>query len=92
MGADMPLYRAIDVWEREPGRLARYRCFESLNTGMFCVQSVDFYHDEKSRPELESQFIELLSEQDPFERAGGYSTLQEAIRAHKAEFSPDCDR
>jgi hypothetical protein len=83
----MNFYRAIDVWHREDGRrVVRYRCFQSLKTGRFCVQSADFYHHGKQPSELDAQFIELLTEQDPTERAGEYQTLEEAIAAHKRDF------
>jgi hypothetical protein len=40
----------------------------------------------QSKNDFEEQFVELLMEQDPAERAGDYSTLEEAIAAHKREF------
>jgi hypothetical protein len=84
------MYRAIDVWKRmEDGRAARYRCFEALATGRFCVQSCDFYDKDQRRDvarDLERQAIELMVDGDPVERAGSYATLQEAIEAHDAEF------
>jgi len=83
----MSLYRAIDVWERNDTRtLVRYRCFESLETGRYCVQSADFYHQGKAKPYVEGQFIELLTEQDPVQRSGEHDTLVSAIAAHKREF------
>lgn len=86
----MSLYRTIDVWERKGGRIvARYRCFESLDTGTFSVQSVDFYHDGKSSANLDGQFLDLLTEQDPAERSGKHATLKAAIAAHKREFGGD---
>ena len=36
--------------------------------------------------QLAGQFLELLAEQSPCERAGLYNSLEEAIRAHDAEF------
>lgn len=66
--------------------VARYRCLESLDTGKYSVQSADFYHDGKESRELEDQFIELLTEQDPAERSGEYDTLEAAIAAHKRDF------
>ena len=83
----MNTYRAIDVWERKDGRtVVLYRCFESLNSGRYCVQSADFYYDGKLSANLDSEFIELLTEQDPAQRSGEYDSLKAAIAAHKRDF------
>jgi hypothetical protein len=83
----MSTYRAIDVWERKDVRtVVRYRCFESLDTGRYCVQSSDFCHYGKPPVNLDDQFIELFTEQDPAQRTGDYETLKAAIAAHKREF------
>jgi hypothetical protein len=39
----------------------------------------------KSR-ELDDQFVELLTEQDPAKRSGQHDTLEAAIAAHKRDF------
>jgi hypothetical protein len=84
----MNLYKAIDVWERQDSRkVVRYRCVESLNTGKFSVQSAEFYRDGKQSEVSDRQFIELLTEDDPAGRAGEYTSLSEAITAHKREFA-----
>lgn len=84
----MTLYRTIDVWERKDnGTVVRYRCFESLDSGRFSVQSADFYHDGKSTANLDNQFVELITEQDPSKRSGEHATLKAAIDAHNREFS-----
>lgn len=83
----MKLYRSIDVWRRMPnGQLARYRCFELLSQGRYCVQSLDFVSSEQQAL-LDRQFVELLSETAPDERAASYPTLEEAIAAHDREFA-----
>lgn len=86
----MSLYRAIDVWKRKSDKsLVRYRCLQSLNNGKYGVQSADFYTaplDAKAVSNLESQFIELLAEQDPLQRAGEHDSLEDAIRAHERDF------
>ena len=66
--------------------MVRYRCFESLSSGKFCVQSADFYHDGKLTANLDTQCIELLMEQEPARRSGEYETLKEAIAAHQRTF------
>ncbi len=84
------LYRAFDVWKREGARsLVRYRCFENLGTGKFCVQSADFYKSpvaEERMNELQKQYIELLLKESPFKRAGSFDTVEEAIRDHIESF------
>jgi hypothetical protein len=84
----MNLYRAIDVWGRKDSRtIVRYRCLESLDTGRYCVQSADFYHEGTPPANLDGQFVELLGEQDPAERSGSHETLKAAIAAHDREFA-----
>ena len=83
-------YRAFDVWARfgEKG-LVRYRCFEVLPAGKFCVQSKDFYRPpfaEAVEKQFERQFLELLSEIAPEVRSGLYDTIEEAIRMHDEGF------
>jgi hypothetical protein len=83
----MSTYRAIDVWERKDAQtVIRYRCFESLDTSRYCIQSADFYHQGKPAVSLDGQFIELFTEQDPAQRSGEYDTLKLAIAAHNREF------
>jgi hypothetical protein len=87
----MKLYRAIDVWKRADEETAvRYRCFESLLSKRFCVQSADFYRlppNEQQIADLSRQFVELFIEQEPSSRSGEHSTLEEAIAAHDRAFS-----
>jgi hypothetical protein len=81
------LFRSFDVWKRiqSPKGVQRYRCFEDLASRKFCVQSSDFYRNPvtlQAVSELEKQFIELLIEQSPFERSGGFSSIEAAIEDH----------
>lgn len=85
------LYREINVWKRLlDGRILRYRCFELLPSGGYCVQSADFC-DAKSaganQAYCDQQFAELLIEEAPENRSGVYPSLLEAIAAHDREFS-----
>lgn len=86
----MILYKAIDVWRRiSEKELVRYRCFKDLATSQYSVQSADFYRlplDLTQVTNLEKQCFELLAEQDPAERAGWFTTLEEAIAHHDREF------
>lgn len=86
------MYKSVDVWERvSPDNLVRYRCFQNLSTGLFCVQSVDFYSfpiKPATAAFLEENFLELLNEQAPDERNTAYPTLVEAIHAHNELFGP----
>jgi hypothetical protein len=91
MPKTMKLYKAIDVWKRVNETTAiRYRCFESLKSKRFCVQSADFYRlpfDEQQAANLRRQFVQLFLEQEPDNRGGEYPTLEEAIAAHDKTFS-----
>ena len=84
------MYRAFDVWKRSGARLlVRYRCFEDLGTGMFCVLSADFYKAPISDDrvlELERQYLELLLEESPFKRSEAFATIDEAILDHIETF------
>jgi hypothetical protein len=84
------MYRAIDVWKRRSGtEVIRYRCFEVLSDGKFCVQSADFFQlplINQKFDRLDRQFVELLIEEDPDVRSPAYPSLEEAIRMHDAEF------
>lgn len=86
----MNSYRAIDIWKRLDGSTAiRCRCFESLQSKRYCVQSADFYRlpaaDEQAS-NLDTQFLELFIEQEPPSRSSEYPTLAEAIAAHDKDF------
>jgi len=89
--AEPELFRAIDVWQRKgDSELVRFRCFQSLSTGKYSLQSEDHYHtpiDHKRISNLDTQFLELLFEQSPSERSGTYNTLSEAIAAHVDSFA-----
>lgn len=87
------LYRPIDVWRRvSASELIRYRCFEVLGEHRFCVQSADFVHlplKEQALVHLERNWLELLAEVAPDERAKTFGTLAEAIDDHDVEFAPE---
>ena len=84
------LHRAIDVWRRQDSEtLVRYRCFEVIPLGKFCIQSKDFYQapfGEKACLDLDHHFMELLVEASPDLRGGLYDLLEEAIRGHEEDF------
>jgi hypothetical protein len=85
------MYRAIEVWDRRAnGELVCYRCLEVLPDGGFCVQSADFYRQDQEFGEQDmmfgQQFIELLREESPEQRAVVLPTLREAIERHQKEF------
>ena len=86
----MNLYNTIDVWKRvDQSTALRYRCFQSLQSKEYCVQSVDFYRlplDAKQVSNLDSQFVQLFIEQEPSNRTAEYLTLEDAIAAHDREF------
>ena len=84
------MYRAFDVWHRSGSHMVvRYRCFEDLGSGMFCVQSADYYKEPLSQDrvlELQTEYIELLLGESPFKRSGSFATIEEAILDHIETF------
>jgi hypothetical protein len=84
------MYKTIDIWKRiNEGQAVRYRCFQRLKDGFYCVQSADFYSlplDEVQVRYLEKQFLEFLIEEEPDQRAEMYKTLEEAILMHEKDF------
>lgn len=87
----MNLYKVIDVWKKlDKTSVVRYRCFECLNSKQYCVQSADFYRlsfDQKLLSNLDAQFLELFTEQEPSSRNPEYPSLEEAIAAHDKLFT-----
>jgi hypothetical protein len=87
----MNFYESVDVWKRvSRSELVRYRCFRNVVTNKYSVQSSDFYRlplDPAQAANLEKQFLELLAEQAPDERAEAeFGSLAEAIEAHDLQF------
>ena len=84
------LFKAIDVWRRLDGRTVRYRCFQVIPGGGFCVQSADFYRlpiDAQQAHRLDEQFVDLLIGQAPDQRDLTFPSLEEAIAHHDQEFT-----
>jgi hypothetical protein len=84
------LYQELIIWKKEGEKTAvRYSCLLSLATGKYSVQSADFYHlpltDQVLR-NFKQQFVELLCQCDPADRAGAFDSLEEAITAHGRDF------
>jgi len=86
----MTMYEAFDIWKRVSDKqLIRYRCFRNLETNRYAVQSSDRYSlpiDSKRVTFLEHQFLELLAESSPDERAATFESLSDAIVAHQRQF------
>lgn len=90
---DKAMFRAIDIWKQINDTTAiRYRCFQRLTDGLYCVQSADYYHlpirSDQVRV-LDQQFLELFLEAAPDKRSQLFSTLEEAIAMHDRDFSDD---
>ena len=88
----MSLYEALEVWKRvSKNELVRYRCFRHLGTGKYSIQSADFHRlplEPAHVANLEKQYVELLAEQAPDERAEScFDSLSDAIEAHDREFN-----
>jgi hypothetical protein len=86
----MTMYEAFDIWKRVSDKqLIRYRCFRNLETNRYAVQSSDWYSlpiDSKRVTFLERQFLEVLAESSPDERAATFESLNDAIVAHERKF------
>ena len=85
------MFQEIRVWKRTTsGQLILYRCFQSLSTKKYYVQSADFYEKSVKSAHISQRdllFLELLSDLSPEERTEGFATLEEAIQAHDADFA-----
>ena len=83
-----PLYRYIPVWTRSNDQLSLYRVVEIIGVG-FVVQSRDFLSHDASPDQVlqrERQFLELLSELPPEQRAEPRATVQAAIADFNTKF------
>lgn len=91
MNNNQNLYVEFNVWKRrDEHSLIRYRCFQILPGGRYCVQSADFHYPYREDTDAlfhAKQFLELLAEESPCARVGSsYDSLEEAIAAHDADF------
>ncbi|AKF84796.1 hypothetical protein MFUL124B02_04595 [Myxococcus fulvus 124B02] len=78
------LYLRHDVYERMgDGDVIVYRCLELIPGGGFVVQSADRMRGGDGH---EQQFLELMSESAPEERAAPCASLVEAIAKFREEF------
>lgn len=87
------MFKAIDIWKRlDDTKALRYRCFQRLTDGQFCVQSADYYYlpiREEQVKTLDRQFLELFLEEAPDQRSSLHPTLEDAITMYNLEFSND---
>lgn len=78
------------VWKRlSDTRAVCYRCFENLSAGKFCAQSADFLSlpvEEELLRRHERQVAKLFIEIEPSERCNWFPSIQDAIKAHDADF------
>lgn len=87
------LYQELVIWRRKDQKTAiRYVCFMNIDTRKYSLQSVDFYRLPLSHEHLtnfQRQFVELFCDCDPGERAGAFDSPEEAIAAHRQDFTPN---
>lgn len=87
---DHPSYRQHFVWKRvSADRALCYRCFESLDTGLFHIQSSDMHYlppDAEASRQFDTQALELFLQADPADRSKGFPSLKQAIEAHESLF------
>ena len=83
----MNLYAHTPVWKRTHEGLVVHQLLQSLETGLFYVQSKDTVRQgDQSHEHSRRQFCELLQDLDPRERTEGYATAAEAIAGFDAHF------
>ncbi len=85
-------YELINVYQRHSDLLNVFRCFKSLSSSMYYVQSMDTLYvpfDNSKLMEMNCQVMELFQEEDIVERTEGYKSLNEAIASFIDEFE-DC--
>jgi hypothetical protein len=91
MTAMSGLYKELKIWRRIDNRAAiRFFCLFDLSSGMFAVQSADFFRLPVTKEQLENfdkQYLELFMEISPVERCEWFNSLTEAITAHDRGFS-----
>lgn len=84
------LYRQVPVWGRISARKAViYICFENLSTGLFCVQSADFFDAPMDPGQFDQHvrwMMDLFTDVDPHDRCGWFADLADAIAAHDDAF------
>ena len=86
----MELWKSINIWQRKSeNTLICFRCLEQLTTGLFAVQSSDFFHQPITNDQIyasDSLFLELLMDESPPDRLKFFKSLEEAINNHLTEF------
>ena len=87
------MFKTIDIWKTLDNATAvRYRCFQRLTDGQFCVQSADYYNlplNENQVRALDRQFVELFIEESPDRRSSLHRTVEDAIAQYELEFASD---
>jgi hypothetical protein len=85
------MFKSIDIWKTlDDSSVIRYRCFQRLRDGQFCIQSADLYNlplREEQIRFLDKQFLELFIEEPPDRRSSLHATLEEAIATYDLEFA-----
>ena len=87
----MTLFREVNVWRLAKGSgLVRYRCFENLTNRRLHVRNADFFEEPITQEELDAldaYFYDFIADAFAEGPSEGYETLEEAIKAHEADFS-----
>lgn len=83
-------YRELSLWKRiGDNQAVNFRCFEEIESHLFCVQSADFYTlplRADVGASFDRQFVELIIETEPIDRSDWFATVEEAIAAHEENF------
>lgn len=83
------MFKKIDIYRRKQDALVIYRCFQSLETNLFYVQSADYFNQKSSSRDIENslfQEFELFIDVDISARIDGHETIEESIEAFDRNF------
>lgn len=84
------LFEVLFVWRvTAMSTHIRYVCLRSVDSGLYKVQSADFFRESKNEQFLffENQLIELLGQVHETPPEDWHASVEEAITAHDREFN-----
>ena len=84
------MFKLYEIWKRpDENSVVIYYCFQSLDSGLYCVQNAEFFHLplENDRVRGARQALELFLEESPDTRCEWAQSLEEAIILHDVAFN-----
>lgn len=83
------IYKKHTVLRRNGNDITIYVCLERVGSDKFAVHQAEFIPHEEvilAMADVDANFLELFSDEDPGERCEWFSSLQEAIEEHDKAF------